>query len=105
MTSKRIMSGMRPTGRLHIGHYFWGAPQLGTFSNRGGFDPYFSIVDWHALTTKYQDTSQVKTNIFEIALDWLCKNRHRSRARHHIRAIGRARDCRAASFAFYDHSP
>jgi len=66
------MSGMRPTGRLHIGHYFGALLNWVHFQNRGGFDPYFSIVDWHALTTKYQDTSQVKTNIFEIALDWLC---------------------------------
>ncbi|MBS1993596.1 MAG: tryptophan--tRNA ligase [Cyanobacteria bacterium SZAS LIN-2] len=72
MTTKRIMSGMRPTGRLHLGHYFGALTNWLHFQNSGGFDPYFSIVDWHALTTKYQDTSEVKGNIFEIALDWLC---------------------------------
>jgi tryptophanyl-tRNA synthetase len=72
MTAKRLMSGMRPTGRLHLGHYFGALTNWLHFQNMGGFDPYFSIVDWHALTTKYQDTSEVKGNIFEIALDWLC---------------------------------
>ncbi|MBU6451457.1 MAG: tryptophan--tRNA ligase [Cyanobacteria bacterium REEB67] len=72
MTAKRLMSGMRPTGRLHLGHYFGALTNWLHFQNMGGFDPYFSIVDWHALTTKYQNTSEVKGNIFEIALDWLC---------------------------------
>jgi tryptophanyl-tRNA synthetase len=72
MTLKRIMSGMRPTGRLHLGHYFGALTNWIHFQNQGGFDPYFSIVDWHALTTKSHDTSEIKGNIFEIALDWLC---------------------------------
>ncbi len=65
----RIMSGMRPTGRLHIGHYF------GALTNwlelQKSYDAFFMIADWHALTTKYQDTSQIKNSIWEIALDWL----------------------------------
>jgi tryptophanyl-tRNA synthetase len=72
MSAKRIMSGMRPTGRLHLGHYFGALTNWIHFQNHGGFDPYYSIVDWHALTTKYQDTSEIKGNIVEIALDWLC---------------------------------
>ena len=72
MTAKRLMSGMRPTGRLHLGHYFGALTNWLHFQNQGVFDPYFSIVDWHALTTKFQDTSEVKGNILEIALDWLC---------------------------------
>ncbi|MBX9688480.1 MAG: tryptophan--tRNA ligase [Candidatus Obscuribacterales bacterium] len=67
--SKRIMSGMRPTGRLHLGHY------LGVLVNwlnfQDTYDSYFSIVDWHALTTKYQSVSEIDANIREVALDWL----------------------------------
>ncbi len=63
------MSGMRPTGRLHIGHYF-GALTNG-LKFQESYDSYFSIVDWHALTTKYQSVSEIDTNIREIALDWL----------------------------------
>jgi tryptophanyl-tRNA synthetase len=64
------MSGMRPTGRLHLGHYF------GTLVNWVGLqsehESFFSIVDWHALTTQYANTKEIRQNIHEIALDWLC---------------------------------
>lgn len=67
--TKRIMSGMRPTGRLHIGHYFGALQNWLKFQDE--FDSYFSIVDWHALTTKYNNVSEIKNHIWEIALDWL----------------------------------
>ena len=58
---KRIMSGMRPTGKLHLGHY------LGVLKNwvnlQNEYDCYFSIADWHALTTKYNDTDLMKQNV------------------------------------------
>lgn len=69
MKTKRIMSGMRPTGRLHLGHYF--GALLNWVEFQGRYESYFSIVDWHALTTKYQDSREVPNNIWEIALDWL----------------------------------
>ncbi len=62
------MSGMRPTGRLHLGHYFGALINWIDFQSK--YESYFSIVDWHALTTK-QNTREVKANIWEIALDWL----------------------------------
>lgn len=68
--AKRIMSGMRPTGRLHLGHYYGALLNWVRFQNQ--YECYYSIVDWHALTTKYQDTSQIQNHIWEIALDWLC---------------------------------
>ncbi|MCA9816260.1 MAG: tryptophan--tRNA ligase [Cyanobacteriota/Melainabacteria group bacterium] len=68
-TRKRIMSGMRPTGRLHIGHY------LGVLTNwvqfQSDYESFFSIVDWHALTTKYMQTENIQQDVFEVALDWL----------------------------------
>ncbi|MBI4532946.1 MAG: tryptophan--tRNA ligase [Candidatus Melainabacteria bacterium] len=66
---KRIMSGMRPTGRLHLGHYFGALTNWLEFQEK--YESYFSIVDWHALTTKYQTSQEIKNNIWEIALDWL----------------------------------
>lgn len=62
------MSGMRPTGRLHLGHYFGALINWLKFQSQ--YESYFSIVDWHALTTK-ANTREVKANIWEIALDWL----------------------------------
>lgn len=67
--TQRIMSGMRPTGRLHIGHYFGALLNWLQFQDK--YQSYFSIVDWHALTTKYQNTSEIALHIREIALDWL----------------------------------
>ncbi|WP_131919494.1 tryptophan--tRNA ligase [Heliophilum fasciatum] len=64
----KIFSGMRPTGRLHIGH-------LSVLQNwirlQQDYDCVFSIVDWHALTTSFEDVQAMQTNIREIALDWL----------------------------------
>ena len=65
---------MRPTGRLHIGHYF-GALQnwvrLQNLSNEQGpeYDCFYFIADWHALTSDYADTSQVAQNTIEIVTD------------------------------------
>ena len=60
---------MRPTGRLHIGHY------LGVLTNwvqfQKEYESFFSIVDWHALTTKYQNLETIQNDIFEVALDWI----------------------------------
>jgi tryptophanyl-tRNA synthetase len=65
----RVLSGMRPTGRLHLGNY------MGALYNwvhlQQDYDCYFFIADLHALTTDYADPSQVKDNTFEITLDFL----------------------------------
>lgn len=66
---KRIMSGMRPTGKLHIGHY------LGVLKNwvalQDEYDCYFAVADWHALTTKYDQTDELRQNVLDVVLDWL----------------------------------
>jgi tryptophanyl-tRNA synthetase len=66
---KRVLSGMRPTGKLHLGNY------VGALQNwvrmQHEYDCYFCVVDWHALTTDYADTSKVKENSLEVAYDWL----------------------------------
>ncbi len=66
---QRVLSGMRPTGPLHIGHFF------GALSNwlklQEEYDCFYFVADWHALTTHYADTSLVAQNTFEIAADWL----------------------------------
>jgi tryptophanyl-tRNA synthetase len=66
---KRVLSGMRSTGKLHLGNY------VGALDNwvrmQDEYECFFCVVDWHALTTDYADTSQVKQNSVEVALDWL----------------------------------
>ncbi|MHC8441906.1 MAG: tryptophan--tRNA ligase [Candidatus Eutrophobiaceae bacterium] len=69
MDNERVLSGMRPTGRLHLGHYH------GVLKNwlelQSSYDCYFFIADWHALTTEYENPSPIDENIWEMAVDWL----------------------------------
>jgi tryptophanyl-tRNA synthetase len=62
---------MRPTGRLHIGHYFGALQNWVKLQNDPQYECFFFIADWHALTSDYADTSQVAQNTIEIATDWL----------------------------------
>ncbi len=62
---------MRPTGRLHIGHYFGALQNWIKFQSDPQFQCFFFIADWHALTTDYANTSSVARNSIEIAVDWL----------------------------------
>jgi tryptophanyl-tRNA synthetase len=66
---KRVLSGMRPTGKLHLGNY------MGALANwvklQDQYDCYFFIADWHALTTDYANTSEITPNIKEVILDYL----------------------------------
>jgi tryptophanyl-tRNA synthetase len=68
---KRVLSGMRPTGRLHIGHYFGALQNWIDLQNSADHECFFFVADWHALTTDYADTSGVAQNSIEIATDWL----------------------------------
>lgn len=63
------MSGMRPTGRLHLGNY-WGALK-NWVALQDQYQCYFSIVDWHMFTTGYDDTARLQEDIREMAYDWL----------------------------------
>ncbi len=67
--NRRVLSGMRPTGKLHIGHYVGALQNWTRLQNE--YDCFFFVADWHALTTDYADTSQVKANILEMTFDWL----------------------------------
>jgi tryptophanyl-tRNA synthetase len=68
-TRKRVLSGMRPTGKLHLGNY------MGALFNwvklQDEYECYFFIADWHALTTGYEDLSELIPNIQQVALDFL----------------------------------
>jgi tryptophanyl-tRNA synthetase len=66
---KRVFSGMRPTGRLHLGHL------VGALNNwiamQDEYECIFGIVDWHALTSEYQNVEAIGRNVVDIAVDWL----------------------------------
>jgi tryptophanyl-tRNA synthetase len=65
----RVFNGMRPTGRLHLGNYLGSVVNMVALQNE--YECFFCIVDWHALTTGYEDTTQLQENILDIAIDWL----------------------------------
>ena len=65
----RILSGMRPTGPLHLGNYMGAVENWGRLQDT--YTCFFTIVDWHSLTTDYADPSGIRENILEVACDWL----------------------------------
>jgi len=69
MAKKRILSGMRPSGKLHVGHL------LGALTNwaalQDEYECFYMIADWHALTTDYENPSEIKSNIREMVVDWI----------------------------------
>jgi tryptophanyl-tRNA synthetase len=62
---------MRPTGRLHIGHYFGALQNWARLQDDPSYDCFYFIADWHALTSDYADTSAVAQNTIEIMIDYL----------------------------------
>jgi tryptophanyl-tRNA synthetase len=68
-TRKRVLSGMRSTGKLHLGNF------VGALQNwvrmQDEYECFFMVADWHALTTDYADTSRIKENSLEVTIDWL----------------------------------
>ncbi len=69
MSKKIILSGMQPTGNLHLGNYEGALKNW--VSLQDDFDMYLCIVDWHALTSDFDDTTELKNRIFEMAVDFL----------------------------------
>ncbi len=64
-----VFSGMRPTGRLHIGHY-WGVLR-NWVALQDQYPCFFSVADWHMLTTGYDDTTKLQGDCRDMVLDWL----------------------------------
>ena len=66
---RRVLSGMRPTGRLHLGHYH------GVLKNwvklQHEYECYFFVADWHALTTHYEDPRIIEQHVWDMVIDWL----------------------------------
>ncbi len=68
---KRILTGDRPTGRLHIGHYFGSLKKRVEMQNSGLYDPYILIADVQALTDNFNNPDKVRKNVREVAMDYL----------------------------------
>lgn len=68
-SSQRVLSGMRPTGQLHLGHLH------GVLKNwlnlQHEYKCFFFVADWHALTTEYDNTGIISKNVWDMVIDWL----------------------------------
>jgi tryptophanyl-tRNA synthetase len=66
---KRILSGMRPSGKLHLGNYTGALENW--VANQGKFQNFHLVADWHVLTTSVEDTSNIWNDTIEMVIDWL----------------------------------
>ena len=68
-TKERVLSGMRPTGKVHLGNY------LGALANwvtlQETLDCFYFVADWHALTSEFADTTRLTSNAYENVADWI----------------------------------
>lgn len=66
---KRVVSGNRPTGKLHIGHYHGALKNWIELQDK--YNCFFFVADWHALTTKYDETKNLRKDVEEMVIDWI----------------------------------
>ena len=71
MSKKRIVTGDRPTGRLHIGHYFGSLKNRVKMQNSGEYEPYILVADVQALTDNFNNPEKVRKNVREVVMDYL----------------------------------
>ena len=71
MKKKRIVTGDRPTGRLHIGHYFGSLKNRVIMQETGEYEPYILVADVQALTDNFNNPEKVRKNVREIVMDYL----------------------------------
>ncbi|MCW8949882.1 MAG: tryptophan--tRNA ligase, partial [Sedimenticola sp.] len=80
----RVLSGMRPTGRLHLGHYH------GVLKNwvelQHEYECFFFVADWHALTTHYEDPSIIPNSVNDMVIDWLAAGVNQGEAKIFIQS-------------------
>ena len=81
---QRVLSGMRPTGKLHLGHYH------GVLKNwvrlQHEYECFFFVADWHALTTEYDNTGVIADSVWEMVVDWLASGVNPSAAKIFIQS-------------------
>ncbi|MFH0731953.1 MAG: tryptophan--tRNA ligase [Candidatus Omnitrophota bacterium] len=69
MVKRKLLSGMRPTGRMHLGHLFGALNNWVSLQDK--YDCFYMVADWHALMSEYKDAGSIKDYIIEMAADWI----------------------------------
>ena len=91
MNKKRIVTGDRPTGRLHIGHYFGSLKNRVKMQESGEYEPYILVADVQALTDNFNNPEKVRKNVKEVVM------RNKSRKNNNIYTIYDTRSSRINS--------
>lgn len=71
MGLKRILSGMRPTGKLHLGNLHGALKNWVDLQENGQYDCFYFVADWHAVTSEYSSTEDIRNNAVHMVIDWL----------------------------------
>ena len=101
MFADRVLSGMRPTGRMHIGHYHGALKNWVRLQEE--YECLYFAADWHALTTHYETPERIEDSVWEMFVDWLAVG-HQSDARDDLHPVARARARRARAAARHDRA-
>ncbi len=67
----RVVSGMRPTGRLHLGHLVGALGNWVSLQEQDEYECFYFVADWHALTSDFADTSRLESYVYENVADWI----------------------------------
>lgn len=71
MKKKIVLSGMRPTGKLHLGNYFGALVNWKELQDRDDTECFYFVADWHSLTTDYDSTGEIRDNTTDMVVDWI----------------------------------
>lgn len=82
---QRIVTGMRSTGKLHLGHYLGVIQNLVKLQNE--HECFFFVADWHALTTKYDKTETLKQDVLDVVIDWLASGIDPEKATIYVQSL------------------
>lgn len=83
--AQRIVTGMRSTGKLHLGHYLGVIQNLVELQNK--YESFFFVADWHALTTKYDKTETLRQDINDVVIDWLASGIDPDKATIYVQSL------------------
>ena len=103
LTRKRILSGMRPTGKLHLGNLHGALSNWIALQNHGDYDCFYFVADWHALTSDYADTGELRANTSDIVIDWLSAGLDPVK-KHPLHSVHDQGTCRALPPPLHDNT-
>jgi tryptophanyl-tRNA synthetase len=87
MNRRRVVSGMRPTGKLHLGHLVGALKNWVALQDSDSYSCYYFVADWHALTSHYADTSEVVASALDNVADWIAAGLDPERSKLFVQSL------------------